>query len=231
MTDLKKCVAEGLGVFFFCFVGISTVLVVERESWDEPGGLLIIALAHGLAICCAIMITYRISGAHLNPAVTTCMLVTRRIELPLAGKYIVSQLLGATFAAFCVKVIFEGTGAVANLAIPLPGEAFAQPTTIILVEAILTLLMVLTIFGTVVSSPGNGASFGAIAIGMAVTFDGLAGGTVTGASMNPARSFGPALIHGDFQFHWCYWVGPIAGAIVAALFYDKWLLDKKGSGG
>jgi len=144
-------------------------------------------------------------------------------------KYIVFQILGASIAAYLCTILFAGTDAVAaaNLGIPLPGEAFANPTTIILGEFILTFLLVTSVFGTAVDERGRAVKFGALAIGLTVAFDILAGGAITGASMNPARSLGPALIQGDFQFHWCYWVGPVLGAVAAGLFYDRVLLDKE----
>lgn len=230
MTDLKKCAAEALGTFYLCFAGIAAILVVTMKGWGgDSGGLLIIALAHGLALSIAVSVTGGISGGHLNPAVTISMLVTRRITPTLALKYIFFQILGATIAAFLCTQLFTGTEAVAdaNLGIPLPGAEFANPTTIILGEFILTFLLVTSVFGTAVDERGRAVKFGALAIGLTVAFDILAGGAITGASMNPARSLGPALIQGDFQFHWCYWVGPGLGAIAAALFYDRVLLDKE----
>jgi MIP family channel proteins len=230
MTDLKKCAAEALGTFYLCFAGIAAILCVTMNGWgDDSGGLLIIAMAHGLALSIGVSVTGGISGGHLNPAVTISMLVTGRIQLQLALKYIFFQILGAMFAAYLCKVLFTGTEVVAaaNLGIPLPGEAFANPTTIILGEFILTFLLVTSVFGTAIDERGRAVKFGALAIGLTVAFDILAGGAITGASMNPARSLGPALIQGDFQFHWCYWVGPVLGAIAAGLFYDRVLLDKK----
>ena len=230
MTDLKKCAAEAVGTFYLCFAGIGAILCVTMNGWGgDSGGLLIIAMAHGLALSIAVSITGGISGGHLNPAVTISMLITGRIPLPLALKYIVFQILGATIAAYLCTVLFAGTEVVAaaNLGIPLPGEAFANPTTIILGEFILTFLLVTSVYGTAVDERGGAVKFGALAIGLTVAFDILAGGAITGASMNPARSLGPALIQGDFQFHWCYWVGPVLGAIAAGLFYDRVLLDKE----
>jgi len=200
MTDLKKCLAEAVGTFYLCFAGIAAILGVTMKGWGgDSGGLLIIAFAHGLALSIGVSVTGGISGGHLNPAVTTGMLVPGRIELPLALKYIVFQLLGATIAAYLCTVLFSGADpdpvAAANLGIPLPGPEFENSTMIIILgEAILTFLLMTAVFGTAVDTRGKAVKFGALAIGLTVTFDILAGGAITGASMNPARSFGPALL-------------------------------------
>ena len=98
-------------------------------------------------------------------------------------------------------------------------------SVVLLVEFILTFLLVTAVFGTAVDERGKAVKIGGFAIGLTVTMDILAGGAVTGASMNPARSFGPALIQGHWDLHWCYWVAPIAGAVVAAMVYHHLILS------
>ena len=218
--------AEFLGTFFLCFAGIGAILSATNAV-GGGGGLVAIALAHGIALSVAVNAFGGVSGAHFNPAVTTGMLVTGRISAPNAGAYIVSQLLGASAAAQACGMIFPATAvAEANLGIPLPAS-WATAGIVIGVEIILTFLLMVAIFGTAVDPRGQAVKIGGFGIGLAVTFDILAGGPVTGASMNPARSFGPALIQGYWDWHGFYWVGPIIGAVLGALVYHHVILEKK----
>jgi glycerol uptake facilitator-like aquaporin len=115
--------------------------------------------------------------------------------------------------------------AAANLGIPLPA-AWATTSVVVLVEFVLTFLLMTAVFGTAVDERGRAVKIGGFAIGLTVTFDILAGGAITGASMNPARSFGPALVQGYWTWHVFYWIAPIAGAVVAALVYEHLILEK-----
>lgn len=224
MNILKPCLAEFLGTFFLCFAGIAAILC-NTPTVGAGGGLVAIALAHGLALSAAVNNFGGISGAHLNPAVTGAMLVTRRIEPPLAGFYVVAQLAGATLAAALCRGIFPPAAVrEAFLGIPLPAP-WVSIGTLLLVEFILTFLLVISVFGTAVEERGSGVKIGAFGIGLTVTFDILAGGPITGASMNPARSFGPALVLGVWDWHIYYWIAPLAGAIAAALLYHHVLLE------
>jgi MIP family channel proteins len=226
MKDARACVAEAIGTFFLCFAGIATICS-NAPPLNSGAGLVGIALAHGLALSVAVHTFGDISGAHFNPAVTCGMLVTGRIKPPLAIGYIICQLAGSTLAAFLCKSVFpdEAVKAV-NLGIPLPGGDWVTTNILLLVEAVLTFLLMTAIFGTAVDERGKAVKIGGFGIGLAVAFDILAGGPITGASMNPARSFGPALIQGDFHLHGYYWAGPIAGAVIAALLYHHFLLKE-----
>ena len=156
-------------------------------------------------------------------------------------QYILAQLAGATLAALGVPVLLSRPrpstppSSAFRCRASMPGAEGAWVTVPILlgVEFVLTFLLMTAIFGTAVDERGKAVKIGGFGIGLTVTFDILACGAVTGASMNPARSFGPALIYkltggerrrGAFDFHWCYWVAPIAGAVVAALIYEKLIL-------
>jgi aquaporin TIP len=223
LTTLRVLTAEALGTFFLCFAGIAAILCTAPPI-NSGGGLVAVALAHGLALSIAVNNFGGISGAHVNPAVTMGMLVTRRITAPLALLYIVAQLLGGSIAAIACREIFPAEAVnAAMLGLPLPA-AWAGPGTVFCVEAILTFLLVTSVFGTAVDERGKTVKIGGFAIGLTVAFDILAGGPVTGASMNPARSFGPALVMGHWQGHWLYWVGPIVGGCAAALLYHHFLL-------
>jgi aquaporin Z len=226
MDTTRKLLAEGIGTFFLCFAGIGAILATQAPI-NSGAGLVGIALAHGLALSVAVNAFGGISGAHFNPAVTCGFLATGRIAPPLAAMYIVSQLAAATVAALACKFIFPESAVVsAKLGIPLPGDGVTVPVVLV-AEFILTFLLMTAIFGTAVDERGKAVKIGGFGIGLAVTFDILCCGPVTGASMNPARSFGPALMYGHFDWHWCYWAAPVAGAVVAALLYEHVLLDKQ----
>jgi len=226
MTRWSAPVAEVLGTFFLCFAGIAAILS-STSLVGGGGGLVAIALAHGLALSVAVNAFGGVSGAHFNPAVTIAMLATRRISPPSAAIYIVSQLAGATLAAaICWSVFPAGAVAEANLGIPLPAP-WVTPAVLLTVEFVLTFLLVTAVFGTAVDPRGAAVKIGGFGIGLTVTFDILAGGAVTGASMNPARSFGPALVHGMWDWHLFYWIAPVAGGVAAALVYHHLILEKK----
>jgi MIP family channel proteins len=226
MKTFRPCLAEFIGTFYLCFAGIAAILCTT-PAVGNGGGIIAIALAHGLALSIAVNAFGGISGAHFNPAVTSGFLVTGRIKPGLAIAYVIAQLLGATTAAGFCRVIFPAEAVMqAHLGIPLPAP-WATTGVILTAEFLMTYLLMTSIFGTAVDDRGKAVKIGGFGIGLTVTFDILLGGAVTGASMNPARSFGPALELGYWAFHWMYWVAPIAGAVVAALVYDKLLLEKK----
>jgi len=223
MKTLRPCIAEFLGTFFLCFAGIAAILS-NTPSVGGTSGLLGIALAHGLALSIAVNVFGGESVAHLNPAVTSGFLVTGRIAPALAAAYVVAQLLGATTAAGFCRVLFPPDAVAATrLGLPLPA-AWATTGVVLTAEFIMTFLLMTSVFGTAVDDRGRAVKIGGFGIGLTVTFDILAGGAITGASMNPARSFGPALELLYWQWHWAYWVAPIAGACAAALIYEHVLL-------
>jgi glycerol uptake facilitator-like aquaporin len=153
------------------------------------------------------------------------MLVTGRIRIFSAIIYIIAQCAGATVAAMlCNSVFPPHVTTNAHLGLPLPTQAWVTDNTILLYEGVMTFLLVTAVFATAVDERGKAVKIGAFAIGLTVCFDILAGGPITGASTNPARSFGPALILHDFGRHWCYWVGPGIGGIAAGLVYQFFLL-------
>ena len=226
-VDVRSAlIAEFLGTFFLCFAGIGAILGGTSVVGANPG-LLGIALAHGLALSVAVNAFGGVSGAHFNPAVTIGFLATGRIAARSAALYIPVQLAGATTAALiCMLVFPEAAVANANLGIPLPAS-WASTTTVIAVEIVLTFMLMVAIYGTAVDPRGAGVKIGGFGIGLTVAFDILAGGPITGASMNPARSFGPAFVYGHWDWHPIYWVAPIGGALLGALVYEHLILEKK----
>ena len=225
MKTLRPCLAEFLGTFYLCFAGIAAILCTT-PAVGAGSGLVGIALAHGLALSIAVNVFGGESGAHFNPAVTSGFLVTGRIKPDMAFAYIIAQLLGATTAAGICRVMFPAEAvSAANLGLPLPAP-WATTGVVLLGEFVMTFLLMTSIYGTAVDERGKAVKIGGFGIGLTVAFDILAGGAVTGASMNPARSFGPALVLGNWHWHSLYWVAPVAGACVAALVYEHVLLKE-----
>jgi len=217
----RHCTAEFVGIFALVFVGGASIMSTVISHTESP--LLAAAMAHGLILAIMVTATMRISG-HLNPAVTVGFLVTRRIE-PLMGMlYIVAQLLGALLAAYALKGLFPSD--VAN-ATRLGGQALALDVTFtkgVFAEAIATFFLVFAVFATAVDP--HAPKVGGFAIGLTVAADILAIGPLTGASMNPARSLGPAVVSGQYEAQGVFWIGPLLGGIVAALLYDSLFLRR-----
>ena len=215
--SLRHFTAEFIGTFALVFVGSAAIL--QTKNPGSGVGLIEVALAHGIILAVMVSATMRVSG-HLNPAVTLGFLATRRIEPMMAGVYILAQLLGAVLAAYALRGLFPEMlfnmthGGSQSLAIDV---TFGQG---IALEAIATFFLVFVIFGTAVDPAAP--KVGGLAIGITIAADILAIGPLTGASMNPARSFGPAVASNFFEGHLVYWIGPIIGALAAALLYD-WL--------
>ncbi len=217
---VKPLIAELIGTFSFVFIGAGSI--IANTLTHGALGLVGIALAHGLALSIMITAFAATSGGHINPAVTIAMLVTRRIAPLLGLLYIVAQLVGATLAGLLLRAVFpQVVQLAAQLGTPnlAPGVSFG---TGVLVEAVLTFFLLLAVFGTAVDP--RAPKIGGFGIGLTVAFDILMGGALTGASMNPARTFGPALAGGFWQNDLVYWIGPIIGAVIAALIYEYVIL-------
>ena len=221
--DTKAAVAEFVGTFTLVFIGAGAGAVATEGS----AGLVGVALAHGLALMVIVYAWGSISGAHVNPAVTLGVAVTGRMPIPKAVSYWIAQGLGAIVAAYLLQW-FLGPGSSLGSTIgsltPL-GEVGADGTSaakVIVLEGVLTFFLVIAVFASGIH--GRNGNVAGLAIGLVLTMDILAGGPLTGASMNPARTLGPAVATGDLSYVWMYFVGPLAGGAVAALFYDKFFL-------
>jgi MIP family channel proteins len=220
---LRRSLAEAFGTFAFVFVGAASV--AERSAPGAAYGLLGVALAHATALSVMITATMAISGGHLNPAVTLGLLAARRTTARTAAAYIPAQLIGAVLGALALKWVFPPAGLRAeSLGTPAlaANVTFAQAISL---EAILTFLLVSAVFGTCVNA--EAPKVGGFGVGLVLLFDILIGGPLTGAAMNPARAFGPALVAGQWVAHAVYWVGPILGGLVAALLWEFVLLPKR----
>ena len=217
--NVKAWIAEMIATFTFVLIGTLSVIVaipILGNNILSTSGLIVIALAHGLAISVMIYTIGHISGGHINPAVTIAMLVSRKINLNNAIGYITFQIIGAVIASVISRTIFD-IGSKVQWGLHQPGMAInGNEMTALFVEIILTFFLVFTIFGVTVSPKAN-MGWAGFAIGFMVVILHFAGVPISGASMNPARSFGPALISGNFNAHWIYWIGPIIGGIIASL--------------
>jgi aquaporin Z len=217
-------VAEFIGTFFLVFATVGAI--VQNAYRDNSVGLVGIAAAYGLAMAVGVSATMGISGGHLNPAVTLGLWSVGRIDAKKGGLYILAQLLAGIVAALAVKTLYpEMAGVTTRLGTPnlAPDVSLAQG---IMVEAILTFLLVFAVMGTAVDPAAP--KIGGFGIGLVVFFDILAAGTITGAAMNPARAFGPALLSGSWTAHAAYWIGPILGGILACQVYERLLMKKEG---
>jgi MIP family channel proteins len=215
MDIIRRLIAEFIGTFALVFVGVAAICVPAPHK-----NLLSIALAFGLTVAVMVAAIGHISGGHINPAVSLALMVTRKISPLDTLLYIIVQLVGATLAAL-ILVSWFGSDAVRG-GTPIPTLPFT-PMKALWMEVILTFLLMFVIMGTAVDKRGPGP-VAALLIGLTVTLDILIGGPYTGASMNPARSFGPAIASSTWDYHWVYWVGPVVGGVLAALVYDIFFL-------
>ena len=222
---LRPLVAEFIGVFMLVFVGGGAMIVNSMTS--NGLGVVGTGAAYGLAMAIAVSVTMSISGGHINPAITVGLWSVGRIDTRKAGLYLVAQLLAGVLAALTLKVLFpSGAGGVAQYG----ALKIAEQTTFtqgLLVEAVLTFFLALSVMGTAVDPAAP--KVGGFGIGVTLWMCFLAGGPLTGAALNPARAFGPALIAGDMTSQLAYWIGPILGAVVAMQIYQRLLLDKNGA--
>ena len=211
-TFARRAAAEGLAAFALVFAGCGAIVANAHSHGDL--GVVGIALVFGLVIMVMVYATGHLSGAHINPAVTVAFTVTRHFPARDAVAYIAAQLAGATAGALLLLAIW--TGQPANLGATLPSVGTGSA---LLYEIVLTAFLMFVIMAVATDTRAVGAA-AAIAIGGTVGLDALFGGPVTGASMNPARSFGPALAAGEWTSFWIYVVGPVVGAAAGATAYQ-----------
>lgn len=222
---LRSYWAEFVGTFALCFIGQGAVCAMAISGGDAGAGLLVVAIAHGLALATIISAYGAASGGHFNPAVTLGFVVTGKQSLPSAVAYWVSQLLGALAASCLLRgVVPSAVAASTHLGAAIPMNGLG-PLAVIAIEAILTFFLVTAVWGTAVDE--RGPKLGGFAIGLTVTMGILAGGPLTGAALNPARATGAAIASGTMGGLYMYWVGPLLGGAVAALIYKNLILGKK----
>jgi aquaporin TIP len=217
VDSTRKLIVEFIGPFALVYMGAGAIIATGGKD------LVAIALAHGLAIALLIASAGHISGGVYNPALTVGLVAARRLSVPLGIAYIIVQLLGGAVGAALLKLSFDAQAIDSvQLGTPLLGANVSAGQGV-LVEAILTFFLMFAVFGTAIDPRGPKIIAGLV-IGLIITMDIFAGGGLTGAAMNPARWFGPALIQGVWANGWVYWVGPIIGAVIAALLYNEVLM-------
>ncbi len=222
-AKLRPLTAEFIGTFGLVFIGGGSVVVNEARSGAL--GLTGIALANAMVLAIMVTALMRISGAHFNPAVTLGLWLNNKIDAKNAGAYVATQLLAAIIAALLVKALLPSVaGEITGYGTPrIAGDV--DIIQAILIEAILTFFLVSAVFGTAVSSEAP-SGIGGFGIGLVLLFGILVGGPLTGAAMNPARAFGPALVAGEWVGQAAFWIGPLLGGAAAALVWGKVLLPR-----
>lgn len=223
LQEGRKLAAEALGAFTLVFIAAGAVIVTGGAN------LVAIALAHGLAIALMVSAVGHVSGGLFNPALTIGLWATRRIATISGILYIIAQLVGAVVAALALTALFPDVMRQAtSLGTPAisPGIDFVQAVGI---EAIVTLFLMTAVFGTMLDP--RGPNLGGFGIGLIITMNIFAVGSLTGAAMNPARAFGPALASGAWDDHLVWWIGPIIGAVLAAVVYHYVFADAEDAPG
>jgi aquaporin Z len=216
----RRSLAELLGTFALVFIGAGSV--ASKYFPEATYGIFGVAVAHGLVMAVMVTAMLPISGGHLNPAITLGLLAVRRTDARSAAAYIVAQLLGAVLAAMLIKSVYPiGVVRPISLGTPIVANTI-QFHQAMIIEGVMAFFLVSAWFGTLIHPAAP--RLGGLGVGLALMFDILVGGPLTGAAVNPARAFGPALISGQWVAHAVYWVGPIVGAVLAALLWEKVML-------
>ncbi|CAN1221626.1 Aquaporin TIP3-1 [Linum grandiflorum] len=224
--SMRATIAELVSTFIFVFAGEGSVLALDKlykETGPPASGLVMIALAHALALFAAVAASINVSGGHVNPAVTFGCLVGGRISVVRAIYYWIAQLLGSIIASLLLRLVTNGM-VIHDLA-PRPvgfyvtsgvGEVHG-----LILEIVLTFGLVYVVYATAIDPKrGSIGIMAPLAIGLVVGANILVGGPFDGAAMNPARAFGPSLVGWRWKNHWIYWLGPFLGGGLAAVIYE-----------
>jgi aquaporin Z len=218
--EWRRIFAEIWGTFLLVVVAAGGEVVASRSGWAVTPGMR--AVAPGLMVMAIIYFMGAVSGAHLNPAVTLAFAVRRNFPWRRVPGYVLGQVVGGVLAALFLRVMF---GTIAALGATVPGSGIGNGKALAM-EVLLTTGLVNTILGTA-SGARNIGTNGAIAVGGYIALAGLWAAPITGASMNPARSFAPDLMRGNFGTTWIYLVGPAIGALIGVIF--EWILKGRPS--
>nr|AFH36343.1 aquaporin TIP2;1 [Quercus petraea] len=220
LGSFRSYIAEFISTLLFVFAGVGSAIAYNKLTSNaalDPEGLVAIAICHGFALFVAVSVGANISGGHVNPAVTFGLALGGQITVLTGIFYWIAQLLGSIVACFLLKAVTGG------LAIPIHSLAAGVGAIEgVVMEIIITFALVYTVYATAADpKKGSLGIIAPIAIGFIVGANILAAGPFSGGSMNPARSFGPAVASGDFHDNWIYWVGPLIGGGLAGLVYGN----------
>ena len=224
----QKLLAEFVGTFALVFFGAGSICADQflRTSGQSGLGLLGIALAFGLAIGIMVTSLGHVSGGHFNPAVTIGFWVTRKLSTIDTLAFWISQIAGATAAAYVLRLLPFDVWSAVHLGTPDLASGISRTSGMIF-EAVMTFFLVFVVFATAVDPRGAFNKIAGFAIGLTITIGILFGGPFTGGALNPARAFGPALAANHWTNHGVYWIGPLAGGVVAGWMYDMFFLKKE----
>jgi aquaporin TIP len=237
---LRQAAAELVATAMFVFIGVGSVVAASNAFSGDSGVSFIIAvaIAHGLGILLAVAATANISGGYINPAVTFAAMLTSKLKVSTGLLYVAAQLAGAVLAVLLIKTIVAGPAEVGlgvhglNVYDPQLGGGILDNQVGdgagagLALEMALTFALVFVVFATAMDPKGP-KHLAPAAIGLVIMADHLVGIPMTGASMNPARSFGPALVANEWADHWVYWLGPLLGGGIAALVYEYVFMNRE----
>ncbi|OIT24681.1 PREDICTED: probable aquaporin TIP1-1 [Nicotiana attenuata] len=221
---LKAALAEFISTLIFVFAGQGSGMAFNKltsDSSNTPAGLVAAAVAHAFGLFVAVSVSANISGGHVNPAVTFGAFIGGNITFFRGILYVIAQLLGSTVACFLLKF---ATGGLSTGAFALCSGLSVWNALVF--EIVMTFGLVYTVYATAIDpKKGDLSVIAPIAIGFIVGANILAGGPFDGASMNPAVSFGPALVSWTWTHQWVYWAGPIIGAGLAGVVYELFFIN------
>ncbi|HEY7681283.1 MAG TPA: aquaporin [Gemmatimonadales bacterium] len=212
-----RATAEAIGTFALIYFGCGAVLARPLTSGSSTG-LIGIALAHAIVLGVMITCTMNVSGGHINPAVTLGLWSIGKVDGRTAGAYVSAQLAGGVLGALFLKLTLPASLATGTLGTPALATNVSFISAIGL-EAVFTFFLMFAVMGTAVAP--QAPKVGGFAIGLVLYFDIMVGGTLTGAAMNPARAFGPALVSATWYAQPVWWIGPILGAVLAAQAWQR----------
>ncbi|XP_068641202.1 aquaporin TIP2-1 [Aristolochia californica] len=224
--SLKAYLAEFISTLIFVFAGVGSAIAYSKLTAGaalDAEGLVAVAICHGFALFVAVSVGANISGGHVNPAVTFGLALGGQITILTGIFYWIAQLVGAIVASFLLKAVTGG------MAVPIHSVAAGVGAAEgVVMEIIITFALVYTVYATAADpKKGSLGTIAPIAIGFIVGANILAAGPFSGGSMNPARSFGPAVASGDFKDNWIYWVGPLVGGGLAGLIYGNVFMNSE----
>jgi aquaporin TIP len=219
---IRALIVEFICTFLFVFAGVGSAMGADKLEGDSLVSLFFIAMAHALVVAVMISAGFRICGGHLNPAVTIGLCVGGYITVFRSLLYWIDQCLASVAA--CALLYYLTGGLTTPIHSLATGVDYLQG---VIMEIVLTFSLLFTVYATIVD-PKKGfiGGLGPLLTGLVVGANIMAGGAFSGASMNPARSFGPALVSGDWTDHWVYWVGPLIGGALAGFMFENFFMER-----